>query len=345
MIDTVKIYAMINLNIYETIKINSIVKTSYHSATGEIFYNIINDHLSGSYDSSLSVRVDNGSKYNFVNAYFIEIEGSYHKIIKGYNSHNGYYNLVEVCKGLIDMTEKAYNIKLPELKHWFLNRVDIALCFDLEEQNRVLKYLGNLHMCEYPRRSLKNYGDYGGTGIYYSGTSTTLKIYNKYLEFKKHDIKKFKGTDFNLINYLNEIQGFIRFEVEIKKKKLTSLYDKKYIRIRNISYEELKKVWCDEFMKLLKLYESDLEIVRNKEKVESRLISIYGNTKGRRLYNFYLSLIIDGIDIVKSRTSKNVYYTNVRELKKSGIDFSQKLNVDFDDNIIDFNPFEWKEVV
>ncbi len=345
MIDTVKIYTMINSNIYETIKTNSIVKTSYHSSTGEVFYNIINDHLAGSYDSSLSVRVDNGAKYGFVGAYFIEIEGSYHKIIKGYNSHNGYYNLIEICKGLIDMTEKAYYINLPSLQHWFLNRVDIALCFDLEEQNNVLKYLGNLHMCDYPRRSLKNYGDFGGTGIYYAGTSTTLKIYNKYLEFKKHDLKKFKNTDFDLLNYLNTIKGFIRFEVEIKKKKLVNMYDKKYIRIRNINYDDLKKVWCDEFMKLLKLYESDLKLVRSKEKVESRLYSVYGNKKGRRLYNFYLSLIIDGIDIVKSRTSNNVYYTNIRDLKKASIDFSQKLNIDFDDNIIDFNPFEWKEVV
>lgn len=345
MIDTVKIYTMIGKNIYDIIKNNSIVKTSYKTSTGEVFYNIINDHLSGSYDSSLSVRVDNGSKYNFSNGYYIEIEGSYHKIVMGYNSHNGFYNLYSICNNLIKFTENAYNIKLPNIKHWFINRVDVAICFDLKEQNNVLKYLSNLHMCDYPRRSLKNYGDYGGTGIYYSGTSTTLKIYNKYVEFKKHDLKKFRNTEFNLINYLDVIKGFIRFEVEIKKKKLVNLCDKKYIRIRNLCYKDLKKVWCDEFMKLLKLYENDLKLVRNKENVENRLLNIYGKTKGRRLYNFYLSIVIDGLDIVKKRSSKNVYYTNIRELKKASIDFSQKLDIDFNDNTIDFNPFEWKEVI
>ncbi len=45
MIDTVKIYTMINKKIYDKICSNSIVKTSYHAATGEIYYNIINDHL------------------------------------------------------------------------------------------------------------------------------------------------------------------------------------------------------------------------------------------------------------------------------------------------------------
>ena len=67
--------------------------------TGEIFYNITNDHLKGSFDTSLSVRVGEGAKYKFINMYYLEIEGSYHKILKGYNSHNGYYNtFIAICK-------------------------------------------------------------------------------------------------------------------------------------------------------------------------------------------------------------------------------------------------------
>lgn len=110
-------------------------------------------------------------------------------------------------------------------------------------------------------------------------------------------------------------------------------------------YKDLKNIWSDEFMKLLKLYESDLKVVRSREEVESRLYTVYGNIKGRRLYNFYLSLIVDGLDIVKSRTSKNVYYTNIRNLKNAGIDFSQNVNINLEDNIVDFNPFSYQEVV
>lgn len=344
MIDTVKIYTMIDKFIYDIICCNSVVKTSYHSATGEIYYNIINDHLQGSYDSSLSIRVDTGSKYGFINSYVLEIEGSYHKILKGYNSHDGFYNLSDIVLGLKNIVENAYSIKLPDLKHWFVNRIDIAICFDLVEQKNVLGYINNLSACKYPRRELRNFGDYGGTGVYYSGTSTTLKIYNKYVEFKKHDFNKFKNTSFDLLKYLDFIKGFVRFEVEIKKKKLVSIYNKKYIRVRNVNYSDLKNVWSNEFMKLLKMYESELKLVRSKEEVEKRLITLYGNSKGSRLYNFYLSLIIDGSELVKSRTSHNWYYTNTRDLKKAGVDFSQMLDIDFD-NILDFNPFEWKEVV
>ena len=123
------------------------------------------------------------------------------------------------------------------------------------------------------------------------------------------------------------------------------MYNNNYIRVRNIMYKDLKNIWSEEFMKLLKLYESDLKIVRSREEVERRLYTFYGNIKGRRLYNFYLSLIIDGLDIVKARTSKNVYYTNIRNLKNAGVDFSQNLNIDLESNIVNFNPFCYEEVV
>lgn len=74
MIDTIKIVSMINKNTYEKISNNSIIKTSYKRSTKEVFYKIVNDHLEGSYSSSLSVRVGEGVKYKFIGHYYIEIE-------------------------------------------------------------------------------------------------------------------------------------------------------------------------------------------------------------------------------------------------------------------------------
>ena len=159
MIDTVKIFTMIDEHIYNTIFNNSIIKTAYNTFDGTIYYKIVNDKLEGSYSSSLSVRVGSGVKYHFINKYYIEIEGSYHKIKRGYNSHNGFYNLVDVCRILIDMVSKNYDIILPDLKHWFLQRVDIAMCFDLEKNNNVCDYINSLSLCNYPRRNLKFYTD------------------------------------------------------------------------------------------------------------------------------------------------------------------------------------------
>lgn len=345
MIDTIKIYTMIDKNIYDKIHNKSIVKTSYSMDTGEIFYNITNDHLKGSYDTSLSVRVGEGAKYKFINMYYIEIEGSYHKIIRGYNSHNGYYNIIEICKGLIKLVANTYLVELPKIQHWFLQRVDIAICYDLENQINIKRYLENLHSCNYPRRNLKNYSDYGGTGLYVPGTTTTLKIYNKYQEFKKHDLKRFNSSDtFHIDNYLDIIKGYLRFEIEIKKKKLENIYHNKYIRIRNIIYEDLKKVWSEEFMKLLKFYDNELTKVREREEVKVRLYNFYGETKGKNLYDFYCSLIVDGILVVKNNMSKPSYYRKIKFLKDVGIDFSQKLDIE-ENNFINFNPFTFEEVI
>lgn len=342
MIDTIKIYTMINKKIYDKIYHNSILKTSYNQKDGEIYYEIVNDKLEGSYSSSLSVRVGCGAKYKFVGMYYLEIEGSFHKIIRGYNSHNGFYNLIEIVKYLIGAVEYSYKINLPDLGHWFLQRVDIAICFDLLTNDKVRRYINNLSFCNYPRRNIKHYQD---ESIYTSGTTTTLKIYNKMLEFKKHDMKKLFNSNFNIDKYLEEIKGFIRFECEIKKKKLEDIYNKKYIRVKNVRYDDLKKVWSDEFMKLLKFFDSDLTIVRNKEDIERRLNTCFKPNRARILYNFYLSIMVDGLTLVKDRTSSTTYYRNIQDLKSVNIDLSQRYKLTLKNEIIDFNPFEWKEVV
>lgn len=197
-------------------------------------------------------------------------------------------------------------------------------------------------MCQYPRRNIKTYQD---EGIYLSGSTTTLKIYNKLLEFKKHDMKKLKDTNFNIFKHIQDIQGFIRFECEIKKKKLVEKYNKKYIRIRNINYKDLKSIWSEEFMKLLKLFDNDMKIIQDKKDIENRIYSMYKERKASVLYNFYLSIMVDGLRNVKKRTKKSTYYRNIAELKKAKIDFSQTYKIDLQEQIIEFNPFLYKEVV
>lgn len=298
----------------------------------------------GSYSSKLSVRVSCGSKYSFVKqGYCIEIEGSYHKIVKGYNSHNGYYDLQFISQSLIDMVALSYDVKLPNLSNWYLQRCDIAICFDLYSQENVKSYINSLSRCNYPRRNAKFFYD---ESIYLSGTTTTLKIYNKLLEFKKHDLKKFVDSNFNLIEYLNVIQGFIRFECEIKKKMLKKIYDNENnIKIINVKYDDLRKIWSDEFMKMLQFIKNDLDVVRGREEVYQRLNDIYKSSKANLLYNFYCSIQLNGLKDVKLMTTSSTYYRNIKDLKQAKIDFSQSYKVEEIENIFYFNPFIEKEVV
>lgn len=160
MIDTLKIYCEIDKNTYDKIYKQSIIKNSYDNATNELFYQIVNGHLEGSYSSKLSVKVDCGAKYGFaLKEYCIEIEGSYHKLYRGFNSHNGFYDIEYVCRQLIEVVEYCYNVELPSFQDWFIQRCDIAICYNLENQKNVKSYINSLSRCNYPKRKMKHYAD------------------------------------------------------------------------------------------------------------------------------------------------------------------------------------------
>lgn len=346
MIDTVKIYAEIDKEIYNKIHSKSIVKTSYDNDTGELFYNITTGFLEGSFDSRLSVRADCGSKYGFADkCYCVEIEGSLHKYIKGQNAIEGFYDIDYVCKSMIDIASKRYNVSLPSYDKWFLQRCDIAICFDLETQENVMEYINSLSSCKCPWRKPKFFYN---ESLYFSGSAITLKIYNKLLEFKKHDMNKLSKTDFNVFNFVDKIKGFVRFECEIKKKMLKNIYGKnlKHIKFIDVRYEDLKKVWSDEFMKVIKMIRNDLEIVRERDDVFERLNKLYKPCKANRLYSFYCSLILEGQDVVCKKFSSSSYYRNISDLKYAKIDFSQNRKyIESEKDMFYFNPFEWKEVI
>lgn len=145
---------------------------------------------------------------------------------------------------------------------------------------------------------------------------------------------------------MEKIKGFIRFECEIKKKMLKNIYENENnIKIINVKYEDLKKIWSDEFMKVLQFIKNDLDIVRGREEVYKRLNDIYKPAKANLLYNFYCSIQLNGLKDVKNNTSKATYFRNIKELKQAKIDFSQSYKVEKIENIFYFNPFIAKEVV
>lgn len=359
MIDTVKIYTQITKELYQKIENCQIHKMSFSKSTGEIYYDITSDSLEGSFSTNISVRVGVGAKYGFVNSYCIEIEGSLHKFRRGQNAYDGYYNLVQVALGMIEEVEKGYNVNLPGIRHWFLQRIDISKCFDLFKQELVIKYINSLKHISYPRRNVLPYNQ---TDLYIAGRSTTLKMYNKLKEFIAHDKSKCK-TKFDVNEHMNRIQGFVRFECEIKKRKLETLRlnykDKKSnrkpmknksIRLYRISYEELEKIWSDEFVKVLKFPENveKQRILSKREDVKEKLLSSCKPGKAMRLYNFFLSLKIEGFDKAKEMFSHTVFYRNISELKDLGISWT---STEFDviekekDNVYFINPFELKEVI
>ena len=109
----------------------------------------------------------------------------------------------------------------------------------------------------------------------------------------------------------------------------------------------MKEVWSEEFMKLLKYFDSDLELVRKKEDVERRIATYYANKqrKSLTLYNFYLALMIEGKTSLQKKMSSTTFYRNMQILKELHIDTSQKYTLVDEGSAVEFNPFEWKEVI
>ena len=341
MIDTIKIYTIITKEDYEVIKYRSDINTKYNKSTGELYYMITTDSLIGSYESRLSVKVsDNAGKYK-MSGYLLEVEGSYHKFTKGQNAYEGYCNIEDVVLGLVDIVEKDYKVNLAYCL-WYIQRVDIAICYDLVNNSNVCNYINNLSKLSYPRRKIRFYEN---ESIYCSSTSTTLKIYNKLKEFKKHDMLKLKDTNFDVFDYIVKIDGYIRFECEIKKKKLKDVFGKDNLTIFDLSYEKLLDVWKSEFMKLIKYNENNINIVRTNNDVKKRLLNKYKSAKAMNLFGFYLSLVQDGYANVRDCTSSSTFYRKISELKNVGIDFSQNVFIreDYDDKLINFNPFVDRE--
>lgn len=348
MIDTVKIYCPISDKIYNKIHFFSNIKTMFNRSSGEIFYEITSDSLEGSYSSKLSVRLVSALKYGLHeyrgSKWVIEIEGSYHKLMKGQNAFDGFYSLSVVAGNLIKMVEEFYHIRLPVFTEWFLQRVDISKCFDLYLQENVCKYINSLSLLAYPRRNRKFYEN---ESLYFSGTTTTLKIYNKFMEFEKHDrakVSKFIDT----FDIEDKIKGYVRFECEIKKKKLSDFYRKDNIRVFEVKYKDLEKIWSDEFMKILKYDDIKFEHIRKKEDVKERLNTLYRPVLATKLYQFFITILNDGYNVVKEETSSSTFYRNIKYLKNAGIDFSQSSFEDIivinTDNVLDFDPFTCKEV-
>lgn len=159
MIDTMKIYTEIDKNLYNFILYKQNVSTKFNASTGELFYEVSSEDLKGSYDSNIHCSVGRGSKYGFINSYYIEIECSIHKVLKGHNAYDGFYNLTYCAMKLVMIIEQYYDVKLPDIEEWFCNRVDIAKNFDLDTQEKVQSYINSLKLLSFPRRKKQVYAE------------------------------------------------------------------------------------------------------------------------------------------------------------------------------------------
>lgn len=107
MIDTTKFYCVIDSDTRDVIE--SQMERYIHEdlSTGEVLSLFTRGSLLGSFDSRCSISTDIAEKYN-LRGYVLIVEGSYHKFVKGYNSHNGFYDLNEILKRFYNFYWKCF---------------------------------------------------------------------------------------------------------------------------------------------------------------------------------------------------------------------------------------------
>lgn len=356
MIDTIKICTPIDKSLVTFI--SSIGDKFVRETKGQLVYEK-NFCDIPSYSTSLHLSVDD-VHYNLP---VLVVEGSPHKIFKMQNAYDGFYDLQEILSLIVNFISKNTSLVLPnDTEKWYLLKVDITRSFNLGSNENVSNYINSLSFLNYPRRKI---AFYEGESIYVSGTTNTLKIYNKSAEFRKNDMFKVnKFGTFDVEEHLKKIDGLVRLECSIKQKTLKKICKKnvnlnllkvnkqdKFIKseclglpkLSSIDYSILVDYWQTEFEKLLKLSSiSPDSIVYNRNNdVRNIIVNAYGGGKmGNSLYGLFLQIKSDGISKAMKNFSKSTFYRNLSKLKALNIDLSSKI----DKNASNFNLFSFPEV-
>ena len=230
------------------------INESIDYCTGEIFYKFYTGALDGSYDYRIRLSVDNRhwvkpegmlTPVALEGDWYIRIECSLHKLLMNHNCFGGPQDAKKAFSYLINFMNETIGISLPNYKHWEVERIDIAKIFVFQNSDICSRIINNLKNGIYSRRKPQAYS----TGVMFAGSTTVDKFYWKGPEYKEHDYKRFmkyiaREIDVNwgkdnydlveqkLINLkmqaekvLERAMRTIRFEVEIKNRKLKDMFN------------------------------------------------------------------------------------------------------------------------
>jgi II/X family phage/plasmid replication protein len=329
MIDTIRIASPI-LPLAKAKKIESVarVKMGIDMEFGEIMYQITTKQLQGSWDSSLSLQVkyerfdtdSDGIPRLIKCGPYLIIEASIHKLVFGHNVFCGWDNFDKAAKYLVDFTATALEIELPDYHKFEVQRVDISENYYLGEKDAVNEWFQIMKLKKYPRRKPKNYDD---TGLYFSGSSTTWKAYSKGDDFRKHEykrIKRFRGKE--VADRLQMIaNNVIRFEIEVRLRKLKYDMQKNKIYVKDIKDDYLKDLFEKENERVIREGE-DVKIVNNTYDVRTRLYSELTNRKARTLLGTWMQMAALGEQQTQDSMCRTTFYRHRKELIDLGISWN-----------------------
>ena len=314
---------------------------------GEIFYCFYSGNLDGSYDYRIRLNIDNrewikpeGTKVpiSVETDWYIKVECSLHKLLFNHNVYGGPTEIKASILYLIRFLEEKTGLSLPVHQLWEVERIDVAKIFVFNTYAICKKVLDSLKNGVYSRRKARPYDN----GVMFSGSTTTCKFYGKGDEYKEHDYKRFNkyiAREIDLAygkeNYdrveqkliflkweidkvLERAKRTIRFEVEIKPRKLKDIFNAEKITVDMLNDEILHNVMESELRKCIK-EDEDMDIVRRSDLVIDRLNNVYGTKLSNCLYSVWAKMVQFGEKSVKADFSKSTFLRYKKQLLDAGV--------------------------
>lgn len=316
-------------------------------STGEIEYEITTGELGGSWDSRISIRpmreewTREGTRrpQRRPSEPYIVVECSVAKVFNGQNVYGGPPEFRKACTDLVVLLEQLLGLDLPPASAWVVRRVDVAESYRLPFI-AVQEFFSYIQTIQFPRRRAMKYGDHA---VYFPGSTTTIKLYHKGLEFAEHDHARLKrfftqhrerafpthSTAANARWVARRIAALqrlannrLRVEVEIHADKLDR--DFGYApRVHELTDHYLAALHDRDVTRLFREGQSGMDTVRQYSAVADRLRQTYGEIKGNHLFGIWLILAANGEAFVRNRYSRASFYRHRRELEKAGVSWTR----------------------
>lgn len=293
--------------------------------SGEVLWSFTTGRLEGSFDTRVSVEVkrqkwvkpDDGAPYLADCAPFLVVEGSVHKAMLGHNVFGGPVDPRAAGRWFIERVGALLGVQLPDGDRWWCDRVDWAEVFDLGSFEAVQEYVGRLNAATFPRREVARFGAHA---LHCPGATTTLKLYHKGVELRKHDRKRLLKvwSAEEVESLLAVADGVLRFETGIHARTLS---EAGLERVAYLEAAQLQEVHDREAARLLREGRCDMERVRTHQEVSRRLEGLYGAVKGRHLFGTWMQLAALGEDEVKRQMTRTSFYRQRRQLQDAGVEW------------------------
>lgn len=314
--------------------------------TGEVIYHFTSGELEGSFDYRIRIKVDNTEwiKVDTLTPQRVEtywhlvVECSIHKLLMNHNCYGGPCEIKKSIAYLVRFLEQVMQVSLPNYEDWEIKRVDVAKIYYFHDKSICKRIMSNLRNCYYTRRKPHIYD----TTVFFPGSTTSVKIYWKGPEYEKHDYKRLKKyilrevdkswnkQDCDLIQHKLAIQlqyfdnvkekayRIIRYECEIKARKLKEAFEHERVLVKYLSDEVLHNIADHELLKIMK--EDDrMDIVRRSDLVLERLHSVYGENLANALYSTWTKLVQFGEERTKETLSRRTFYRHKKLLVEAGV--------------------------